>query len=113
MQSLLDKYKSSIETEIRQLEENRRQFLLDYDLHHLHARTESVPEQEADMVENDQMADEQSFCELENEETNLHCSLGRTEQPFIVYTLADQDILEDWSMLKMYNDLNRTVSTEC
>jgi hypothetical protein len=37
---------------------------------------------------------------------------NNTEQPYIVYSLKDYEILEDWSIIKMHNDL-RTVTTEC
>ncbi len=106
MQSLLDKYKANIENEIRQLEENRRQFLLDYELHQLQTQSDEV---------NDQVIyDKGELNELENDERMISKQVGsfsRNEEPYIVYNLHDQDILEDWFTLKMFNELNRTVST--
>jgi len=103
MQSLLEKYKSNIENEIRQLEENRRQFLLDYDLHKI---SQNVHEEadipiEEDLNENE---DENSYSEMFNK-----CK----EQPYIVYSLQDCEILEDLSIIRMHNDLSRAVSTQC
>jgi hypothetical protein len=106
MQSLLDKYKANIENEIRQLEENRRQFLLDYELHQLQGQVHAENDDEPD--------DQNELNEFENEELMIAQQVGsfsRNEEPYIVYNLHDQDILEDWFTLKMFSDLNRTVTS--
>ncbi len=105
MQSLLEKYKSNIENEIRQLEENRRQFLLDYDLHKISQNVHEEP--------NVPLVEEEVNSESFDDEENCHDMLNREEQPYIVYSLQDYEILEDWSIIKMHNDLNRAVSTQC
>jgi hypothetical protein len=73
---LLERQISKIQNEIRELEESRRQFLLDYNL---------------DL--------------LSQNEANLS-SLLRPDASYIVYSLNDYDILEDLSIINMHNNLN-------
>lgn len=104
MQSLLEKYKTNIETEIRQLEENRRQFLLDYDLHKI---SQNIHEK------SDVQIEEELPPESYGNDNDCQDMVNREEQPYIVYSLQDYEILEDWSIIKMHNDLSRAVSTQC
>lgn len=124
MQSLLDKYKSNIESEIRQLEENRRQFELDFKLHHLnqtklnnelheeqqnhHKLNEQEEEQENDPHDQGNGSDPEF-----DDHFGMTTAYNNYENPCIVYAIHDQEMLEDLSIIQMHNELSRTVSTEC
>lgn len=122
MQSLLDKYKSNIENEIRQLEENRRQFELDFKLHHLNQSTIEADskQQENNFNQEEQENDHQDRQNVSDSDDNfdianpaIGSSYNNYEHPCIVYTIHDQEMLEDLSIIQMHNELNRTVSAEC
>lgn len=119
MQSLLDKYKQNIENEIRQLEENRRQFFLDYELHQLYLQSEQQNSEEQHqhiMDQENHLMDEINGNEkmAEDMKVNTTSAYSCYENSFIVYTIPDQELLEDLSIIKMHNELSRcAVSTEC
>lgn len=114
MQSLLDKYKSIIENEIRQMEENRRQYLLDYNLHQNQLQKQSNTTNETNDISEVCTSQEIINNDCDSTIHSIQSSYnGDDDMPPIVYELQDYEILEDWSVIKMYNDLNRTVSTEC
>lgn len=120
MQSLLDKYKQNIENEIRQLEENRRQFLVDYELHQLYIQAEQEREQRNEEHQHAMDQENHLLGEInENEEMTEDMGVPTSayscyENNYIVYTIPDQELLEDLSIIKMHNELSRcAVSTEC
>ena len=110
MQSLLDKYKSNIANEIRQIEENRRQFLLDYKLYQI-SQNEGMSEAPQAVVNFNEIDGE--LKQANGNKTTLVETSYEDEEPCIVYSLQDYEILEDWSIIKMHNDISRTISTEC
>lgn len=119
MQSLLDKYKQDIENEIRQLEENRRQFLVDYELHQLYLQSQqqnNEAQHQQRMGQENHLLDEINGNEEMAEDMRVHATSAYScyENNFIVYTIPDQELLEDLSIIRMHNELSRcAVSTEC
>ncbi len=110
MQSLLDKYKQSIANEIQQLEENRRQFLVDYELHQMY-----LAEQKEEQHSMDQENMSHGISHVDDQESAaISPGYNFYENGCIVYMLNDQEVLEDLSVIKMHNELRRcAVSTEC
>lgn len=117
MQSLLDKYKQNIENEIRQLEENRRQFLVDYELHQLYLQSEQQTEEQHQhsIDQENHLLSEMNGNEEMTEDMSVPTSAYSCyDNNYIVYTIPDQELLEDLSIIKMHNELSRcAVSTEC
>jgi hypothetical protein len=135
---LFDKQISKIETEIRQLEENKRQFLLDYNLFKinqngcfddgdilLHELTGLDNHQNEDNdnenINNNDFEEETQQQEEIPSKKSKKCSKKTTSPasnpvimpgaPYIVYSLQDYDILEDWSIIKMHNNIKNGTST--
>lgn len=187
---LLDKKVAQIENEIRQLEESKRQLLLDFSLFKLHKQQQNhqqnangflknknmnmmvnYDEDEDDDDQEDQNEDgfeimmmddgkgeefdqeeehqqqqdeeeevstkkmtkkaslalakkkkkqQQQAAEQQQQQISSPAALATssvmapvllpTSAPFIVYSLHDYDILEDWSIIKMHNNLNENLS---
>jgi len=132
-QSLLDKYKANIEKEIRQLEENRRQFILDYSYYQMcqygrlsddedesndaattgdWERKESGPIDQEDQASCTKSSSSNKQAPIGNTAT-LTTPLNLSGTSIIVYSLQEYEILEDYSIIKMHKNLNRSISTEC
>jgi hypothetical protein len=134
---LFDKQLAKIESEIRQLEENKRQFLLDYNLFKLnqngcfddgnillHELT-GLNNNENDVIENENINNNDFGEETQQQEEipskkSKKCTKKSSPvsnpvimpgAPFIVYSLQDYDILEDWSIIKMHNNIKNGTST--
>jgi hypothetical protein len=133
---LFDKQIAKIESEIRQLEENKRQFLLDYNLFKLnqngcfddgdillHELTgldnhENLDNEIENINTNDFGEETQQQEEIPSKKSKK-CSKKSSPvsnqiimpgAPFIVYSLHDYDILEDWSIIKMHNNIKNGTS---
>ena len=85
---MIEKHLANIQNDIIQMEESRRQFRLDYDMYKLN---------------------EQSI-DAENGERGSSVILTGT--PYVVYTLPENEILEDLSMIKMHNNLSNLFNSE-
>ncbi len=90
---MIDKHITNIENEILHLEESRRQFQHDYSIYKLN---------------------EQSLGTQANEKggTNNGSSVILTGTPYVVYTLPENEMLEDLSMIKMHNNLSNLFNSE-
>jgi hypothetical protein len=134
---LFDRYLSRIESEIKQLEEKRRQFTLNYSIYQLDMATAAAQEEdpaESDMAlaakeEEEEGGDEQlrkskrtngnekskqskgsgnsgSTTSVEAGVTNMVTPLLLHGTPYVVYSMNDYDIMEDWSIIQMHSNLN-------
>lgn len=146
---MYDTYVAKLEHEIKEMEEKRRQFLLDYNLFHLESNR-SIKNSKNDDEEmnleinvnfnsekmNSNISPNSVAGELINENLTLEDLAKKSQKskkspksnqnnnanknstspinfhgsPFIVYSLQDYDILEDWSIIKMHMNLNKISS---
>lgn len=148
-QNLYDKYVAKLEHEIKEMEEKRRQFLLDYNLFQLESNAstkDSKNDEEEIFLETDvnfnnsektsSILSPNSVSESINDNLTLEDLTKKSKKskkspksnhisnsnkndtspmtfhgsPFIVYSLQDYDILEDWSIIKMHMNLNKISS---
>jgi hypothetical protein len=131
---LFDKQVSKLESDIRHFEDSKRQFLLDYNLYKLNhtgcINDGDIVLHDLSTLDNDSIGIEEDkdyekvnganqdytskkFVEEKQKPMNNDNKSSDTLQPvilpgapFIVYTLQDYDILEDWSIIKMHNNIN-------
>jgi len=139
---LFDKQVNKLENQIKQLEESKRQFMLEYSLFKLNQNGSMEDEdgqQNIDSINNNNENDESNNHDKSLEEDlnmssnskkKLNSSFNKKTSnkkspnskysnispvlmpgaPFIVYSLNDYDILEDWSIIKMHNNLKNGTS---
>ncbi|CAF0852422.1 unnamed protein product [Brachionus calyciflorus] len=145
-QNVYDKYVSRLENEIREIEEKRRNFLLDYNLLELSMK-DSFGDQPYENIKlevdvnfhdysdkknlnngsnsidnnNEQHSPEEPTKKTKKSKKSpktTHNNSNRSSSspvvfhgsPFIVYSLQDYDILEDWSIIKMHTNINKLTS---
>ncbi|RNA14525.1 breast cancer metastasis-suppressor 1 [Brachionus plicatilis] len=148
-QNLYDKFVAKLEHEIKEMEEKRRQFLLDYNLFQIGPNdldktqrnegenmnleidvnfnssdkmsTNTSPNSISESI-NSQFTPEESAKKNKKSKKspkssqNINSNRNSTSpmvfhgSPFIVYSLQDYDILEDWSIIKMHMNLNKISS---
>ena len=126
--SIYDKYVCKLEQEIKQLEENRRQFLLDYNWYQLMANGASIDELNQD--QNELLGSTRNQSEIDDDLEELRKLTGKSSgsndekkdnensssssqlspvllqgTPYIVYSLQDYEILEDLFVIKMHNNI--------
>lgn len=98
MNSLIEKYKTKIQSEIEHLEESRRQFLLEYDLYKLNQNEEDEENDEANSA---------AAATTSTKKRKKNSPVLLTGTPYVVYTLPENEILEDLSLIKMHNNLSK------
>lgn len=98
MNSLIEKYKTKILSEIEHLEESRRQFLLEYDLYKLNQNEEDEENDEANSA---------AAATTSTKKRKKNSPVLLTGTPYVVYTLPENEILEDLSLIKMHNNLSK------
>jgi amino acid permease len=106
-----------IENEIRNLEESRRQFIVDYGIYQI-KETGSFNSFD---IDSKQKSNKHQMKSRHNSSLSIGGGTGGTAvasstgsfissgSPFIVYSLHDYDILEDWSIIKMHSNLSNNL----
>jgi len=126
---LFEREMQRIENEIKQIEESRRQFLVDYEIHQLNENgsIQAAVDSSLDMnagssTTGDYTADlapkkvKRKKSQLNGVGLGTAASLASPSPltlaggPFIVYSLPDYDILEDWSVIKMHANLSKSTN---
>ena len=99
---LYDKQVYKLENELKQLEESRRQFLLDYKLFQLNHNNCLD-----DFDDNNNNNRTSTSSNSNNSNSNPAAAVILPGAPFVVYSLQDCEILEDLSFLKKMENLNK------
>lgn len=108
---IYDKYMTKLESDIKQLEERRHQFLLDYHWYQMAANGLGINDliEKSEPVESDEKRPKVvgSTAAVAASSTSQH----NPNEPFVVYSLTDYEIMEDLCAIKMYSNL-KSISTK-